>query len=276
MEKQQHNQLLEFRKQIDEIDQKIIDLLKARMEVVAQVGKCKEKAKDRFFIKSNREADMIKNLTNKIGNSLPKSAIVTIWRKIISSANILEQNLKIGIYNPQNSEKYYYLTREYYGDFIPIINFDNSAQILAEISKNNIQLAVFALPNNSDENSKNQWWIDLANQNSELKIFAKFPFIKYEKNQDQNQDNLVVLALKEAEESQSDRTLFVINSDSNSVEKTLEESGFSAKILAKSQQNYLIEIDGFFRQNDEKFQSLENHKMNLKIIGHYPIPIILK
>ena len=272
MEKQQLNQLLEYRKQIDEIDQKIIDLLKARMEVVAEVGKFKEKAKDRFFIKSSREADMIKNLTNKIGDYLPKSVIVTIWRKIITSANVLEQNLKIGIYNPQNLSKYYYLTREYYGDFMPIINFDNCAEIFSEITKNNLQLAVFALPNND---GSSQWWIDLANQNSELKIFAKFPFLKYEKNQNQDED-LVVLGIKEAEKSQSDRTLLVINSPGNSLEKILEEFGFSAKILAKNEQNYLVEIDGFFQQNDEKIQSLANPKINLKIIGHYPTPIILK
>ena len=281
MEKQQYNKLLQYRRQIDEIDQKIIDLLKARMEVVAQVGKYKEKTKDRLFIKSNREADMIKNLANKIGDHLPKSAIVTIWRKIITSANILEQNLKIGIYNPQNLEKYYYLTREYYGDFVPIINFDNGAEeILAEISKNNIQLAVFALPNNLVKNSENNWWIDLANQNSELKIFAKFPFVKYEKDQNQEQNDLVVLAIKEEEQSISDKTLFVTklaeDSDVNSLEKTLEEFDFSAKILAKNEQNYLVEIDGFFKQNDEKIQLLKNHKINPKIIGHYPTPIILK
>lgn len=286
MEKQQHNQtpaqLLEYRRQIDEIDEKIIDLLKSRMEIVGNVKKFKEKTADQLFIKSAREATIIKNLVEKIGNSIPKSVIVTIWRKIITSANFLEQNIKIGLYNSQNSPENFYLTQEYYGDFIEIINFENLEEIFAQIAKNNIQLAVFALPKNSHENQQNNWWIELANQKNALKIFAKFPFIKYEKNQNLDKNNLVVLGIKEAEESGDDKTILVVKLNENIAEKslreTLEELKFSAKIIANSEQNYLVEIDGFFKENHEKIQLLQNHKLQpkLKIVGHYPNPIIVK
>lgn len=281
MEKQPDNnvsqQLLKYRSQIDKIDQLIIDLLNERMEIVHKVGKHKEEMKDRFFIRSNREADMIKNLANKIGKFIPKSVIVNIWRKIITSANVLEQNIKIGVNNPQKLEKYHYLIREYYSDFVPIIDFADSKKILEEISQNNIQLGVFKLP---DENERNSdfWWVNLANMSGEIKVFATFPFLQY-KNQNYN-DNLVVVTNKNAEKSDSDKSLLVIqldqNSNKNSLEKTLKGINFEAKIITDDNSfSYLIEISGFYLQNDEEIRSLEENSLKAKIIGHFPTPIIL-
>jgi chorismate mutase len=54
--------LEDFRSKIDVIDNKIINLLKSRMAIVARVAEFKKSNNYKFFIRSAREADMIKDL----------------------------------------------------------------------------------------------------------------------------------------------------------------------------------------------------------------------
>ena len=61
------NNIGDLRKQIDIIDDKIIDLLKERLDVVKEVGKIKHSQGGKFsFIRSGREAEMLRNLTAKM------------------------------------------------------------------------------------------------------------------------------------------------------------------------------------------------------------------
>ena len=67
----QHNKnssttLQDLRSEIDKIDNQMIELLGQRMAIVSRVGELKKNNNEKFFIKSNREADMIKDLIKKI------------------------------------------------------------------------------------------------------------------------------------------------------------------------------------------------------------------
>lgn len=292
MENQQNNiapTLLEYRSEIDRIDQKIIDLLNQRMNVVAKVGKYKEAIKDRLFIRSAREADMIKNLLKKADSSIPRSAIVAIWRKIIASANILEQDIKIAVQNPQRSPLYDHFIKEYYGDFIEVTDYASSTKIISEIENNSIQLGCFSTINESLNNDDlDHWWINIANNKKDLKVFAKIPFIEYEKDRNMIHDSLMVVAIKEPEQSTSDKTLLTIELEGESsqygLQKALIDAGLDAKIIKNVKVKlipnitfYLVEVDGFFLADDDKFKELAAAKIkpHIKVIGHYPTPIIL-
>ena len=54
--------LNKFRDEIDKTDYQILELLQKRMLIINQVGELKSLHQQKFFICSNREADMIKNL----------------------------------------------------------------------------------------------------------------------------------------------------------------------------------------------------------------------
>ncbi len=290
----QHNkniskELLKYRSQIDQIDNKIINLLSDRMKIVSKVGKHKENVQDKCFIRSNREADMIKDLVCKADKSIPKSVIVTIWRKVITSANVLEQDIAIGVHNPQKLLSYHHLIKEYYGDFMPITDYSSSNNVISEIEKNNLQLGIFSLPTNDCKNDDlDHWWINIANNQSDLKVFTKIPFIEYEEDENMIKDDLLVVAIKDAEKSQSDKTLLTIelNSEtsSHSLQKIFAENNLEAKIIKSTKIReinniafYLVEVDGFYEQDDEKIKLLSSSKIkpHVKVIGNYPTPIKL-
>ena len=287
-EKQISTELLKFREQIDEIDRKILNLLGNRIKIITQVGEHKKSQQENFLIRSNREADMIKNLLKISDHSIPKSAIVNIWRKIITSSNILEQEIKIALYNPDQLPDYYYLVREYYGDFVPIINHNSVTNIISEIEKEIVQIGIFPLPKNGDNKNYDHqnWWINFP-KNSNIRVFAKIPFIEYQNNDLAQVNNLVAVAAKTAEKSSSDKSLLLIETDRkidrNQIQIIIEKTGLDGVILNISNSAqipginfYLLEIDGFFEEQSAEILALSQNKIRpyIKIIGHYPTPII--
>ncbi len=279
----QHNkkyseELTNCRKKIDVIDAKILDLLKNRMEIVAEVREIKSNNGEEFFIKSAREADMIKSLVLKADKNLPKSMIVSIWRKIITSSNVLEQPLKIALHNPKKIADYNYLLCQYYADFVPIISHDSISDTTLSIEKKNAQIAAFSLPNSDNDNSCQNWWINLANNKNGIKVFAKIPFLATDSN-----INLVLLAIKEPEKSNADNSLFCVEISSSASKSqllaALNESGIEAKILKTVQLKtvndisfHLVEALGFYDEKSDEIVSLTKHKIKpfVKSLGVFP------
>ena len=234
---------------------------------------------------------MIKNLINLSNNQFPKTSIVNIWRKIITSANNFEQPIKIAVHNPKNISDLNYLTKEYYSNEIPIINYDSCNKIIFELENNNCQIGIFTLPNNDEntikEDIKDNWWIALANNKIGVKIFALIPFIENTQN-NKNQHNLrlIATAIKKPEKSSNDNTIISIETDKN-ISKTqlisaFKELNINAKILKSveifqfdSIKFYLVEIEGFYLENDEIIKKLEQIKFKpfIKILGHFATPI---
>lgn len=291
MENQQNkspDRLSEFRREIDKIDNQIIDLLKERMKIVAQVGEYKRSCNEHFLIKSSREADMVKDLVIKSDGAFPKSTIVSIWRKIITSANMIEQEIKIALHNPTKIADYEYLVKEYYGDFVTIYFHDSVTNIVSSMEKNEAQIGVFALPieNEIAENNVENWWINLANNKSNIKVFAKIPFAQNINDHNFARKNLVAVAIKEAEASREDKTLLVIETakeiSKSQLQTAIKDSGFEGHILKTTKLKQvdninfsLIEVDGFYLQNDEKINTFSKHKTKpyVKVIGHFPTSI---
>ena len=279
--------LLALRQDIDKIDDQIISLLKARMKVVTKVGELKKNSQEKFFIRSNREADMIKNLVEKSKGVLSAETIIGIWRKIITAANMHEQPLRIAIHNPHDVADYAYLVREYYNDSVPTHNFDSVNNVVLALEKNEAQIAVFALPKNDFdakvEDAAENWWIALANNRNGLKVFTKIPFAEFLDEKKQNdQIELVAVAAKNAEKSVDDNSLFYVEAPREvskvQVLVALKERGLAAKILKSVKLNqvdgmvfYLIEVGGFWLEEDEVVKNFSKSKAKayVKVLGHY-------
>ncbi len=279
--------LLALRQDIDKIDDQIISLLKARMEVVTKVGEFKKNNQEKFFIRSNREADMIKNLVEKSKGVLSSTTVMGIWRKIITAANMHEQTLRIAIHNPRDVVDYAYLVREYYNDLVPIRNFDSVSNVALELEKGEAQIGIFALPKNDFdakvEDAAENWWIALANNRNGLKVFAKIPFGEFADEKKQNdQIELVAVAAKNPEKSSDDNSLFYVEVSreisKGQVLTALKDQGLEAKILKSVKLHqvdgmvfYLIEVGGFWLEEDEVVKNFSKSKAKgyVKVLGHY-------
>ena len=271
------DKLLQFRQDIDLIDDQILDLLIKRADIVKGVKILKEENNDKFFVKSAREADMIRELIKKSDNKIPDELILNIWRKIISFSNYFEQKINIALHNPEKNPNFERILRSYYNDSMPIVELDNSATIFKDLEAGKFQIAYFALPKENND-QYNKWWINLANNQSGIRVFVKIPLFKngfeYE---------LVGIAIKDDEKSNQDRSLLVIEQSKDFTTSTLQESISSVfknhKIVKscefehnKNDRFFLVEINEFIDNNSEKIDLLQKTKSKpfVRMIGVYP------
>lgn len=92
--------LAELRNNIDDIDQKLVDLINQRARQVIEVGKIKQGAKIPIYA-PHREAAVMKKVAQlNEGGVFPQEAIEAIYREMMSGSFKLEQPLRIGYLGP--------------------------------------------------------------------------------------------------------------------------------------------------------------------------------
>jgi len=90
----------ELRKKIDEIDDKLVELLNERARVVIEVGNIK-KAKKLDFHSPSREREILERLTSRNKGPFPQDTLRAVYREILSSSLSLERPLKVAYLGPR-------------------------------------------------------------------------------------------------------------------------------------------------------------------------------
>lgn len=94
--------LLELRKQIDRVDNKIIELIDERMQIIKKVGELKRTEKSVIY-RPEREKDIIERLYKQSKGMLSKPAIEAIFLEIFAVSRTLELPEKIAFLGPEGS-----------------------------------------------------------------------------------------------------------------------------------------------------------------------------
>ena len=82
--------ILELRKQIDDLDEEIIRLLKKRMRISKEVGKLKEEL-DIPVEDKNRENEIIDRLTKQTGKNLSEEQLIRIFTAVFKSSKQVQK-----------------------------------------------------------------------------------------------------------------------------------------------------------------------------------------
>ena len=124
--------LSELRRQIDEIDTAIHELLMQRTEVTQRIGAAKG-AKS-VYMRPGREAVVLRRLIARHRGDLPRALIVRIWREIFAAVTALQGPFAVAVYAPEGSFGYRNLARDHFGWRTPITAYRSAAQVLEEVS----------------------------------------------------------------------------------------------------------------------------------------------
>ena len=84
-----NQELIELRESINEIDKKLIDLIKERMEISVKIGKYKSE-NNLSILNNNREKEVIENLKNYNDNKLDNKFIERVWLQIMGYSKIIQ------------------------------------------------------------------------------------------------------------------------------------------------------------------------------------------
>ncbi|PIR34014.1 MAG: hypothetical protein COV36_01640, partial [Alphaproteobacteria bacterium CG11_big_fil_rev_8_21_14_0_20_44_7] len=214
MDELSKNKLSKLRTQIDDVDNQLLALFAKRAELVEEVGKVKKASSiTGNFIRSGREAKMMREILAKGAGSFPKPALFSIWRSIIAASLKMEGGLSIAMPRSK-SFNMHNLISEYFGTFSDYIICDSVEGCLDQIDAHTIGVL----------NAHDNWWtLNLK----DLRVFAKL------------HDEIFALAKLTPEETGEDKTLFVSKHEIVELPHIATLNGY-----------YLYEIEGYF--TDEK------------------------
>jgi chorismate mutase/prephenate dehydratase len=94
------NTIQDLRRNIDEIDENILELLNQRASLVIKVGQVK-KAENRDFHVPSREREIYERLTAKNRGPFPNEGLKSVFREIISASLALEAPMKVAFFGPK-------------------------------------------------------------------------------------------------------------------------------------------------------------------------------
>src|SRR5881296_1638020 len=90
----------DWRSRINDLDNQILDLLTQRAEAALQIGDLKRR-QDAPSYAPEREADIVRRLTEQNDGPLAAEAVVAVWREILSGCRALESALTVAYLGPQ-------------------------------------------------------------------------------------------------------------------------------------------------------------------------------
>ena len=94
--------LEKLRKQINELDHRLVQLLNERAQVVIEIGKLKNKTGKPIY-SPDREKQVFTRIAEANQGPLPDRCLVAIWRELMSGSFALERPLRIGYLGPGGS-----------------------------------------------------------------------------------------------------------------------------------------------------------------------------
>ena len=205
--------LMELREEIDDIDSKILQLLAKRSGIVEEVGQIKkDSGVSGNFIRSGREAKMMKMLLAEGAGSFPKQALFAIWRIIITASLDMEGGLKIVTKKTSDFDEIKKII-EYFGTFISYEFYDDEDKVISNVDDKTVGILSLY---------QSDWWEELENKD-DLKIFAKLG------------NDLYAFAKLKPEETGKDITLMIA-----------DEELAKGKKIANRGSKELIEVEGYF------------------------------
>lgn len=268
------------RNAIDEIDQSILALLKHRIDIVSRVGEYKsQQSKEgqsdvRSFARPGREAEMVRNLLEDSEGVYPKETIIAIWRNIIGASLFHEQSVNVAVHCSPETEGLYWLTREYFGSFVPLLCLSDSIKVVEEVCSGKAGFGILPYP----AKDVSPWWATLAKAtDSTVKIFAHVPFIVDDALHQPGHQALAIASVI-PERTRSDISLLVVQTDisQGDIPAILFRSGLHGNVLDSYEEEslYLVAVTGFYdNPQAEELSGLSDVFTNIYPVGSYATPV---
>ncbi len=273
--------LSELRRQIDEIDTAIHELLIQRTEVTQRIGAAKG-AKS-VYMRPGREAVVLRRLIARHRGDLPRALIVRIWREIFAAVTALQGPFAVAVYAPEGSFGYRNLARDHFGWRTPITAYRSAAQVLEEVSDGRATAGVLPVP---VEDGTSPWWRILARDGAALpRVVARLPFAQVESSSAEIPAALAI-SVAEPEETGHDRAYLVVETGQlvsrSNFKQLLANAGFEARDIQSWEEGddrslNLVEVEGFVPADDARLARLREQDdgtfSHVWAVGGFAVPL---
>jgi len=136
-----------LRTRIDEIDDKVIDLLNERMSYAKEIGRVKEKGDEAYF-RPDRESEILRRLAERC-NHLSKEGLKAIYHQIFAESLNLEAPLFIAYLGPQATFTHQ-AAEERFGRQARFLPQDDTSEVFLAVEKDTANFGVVPIENSSE------------------------------------------------------------------------------------------------------------------------------
>ena len=274
----------DLRREIDEIDTALHELLMRRSDVAARIGALKDgpDGPDGGFLRPAREAAILRRLVARHTGPLPAAVIVRIWREMMSALVRLQGPFAVAVYVSDQWPGYWDLARDHFGSHTPITAHDSAGQALGLVIDGTATIAVLPVPQQDDQDP---WWRFLVRRDGP-RIIARLPFGDSGACRGPNVEALAVGRVA-VEETGRDRTFLVLETSAeisrSALHTSLEAVGFDVVLVHvwhdpadPSTWLHLVELEGFVEKDDPRLARFAKSRAEVLReiwpIGAYAIP----
>lgn len=284
--------ITKLRKNIDEIDDAIHDLIMKRTEIVEEIAIAKGinpevivgETISNLGWRPAREIEIIRRLIEKHNGKFPKASLVRIWREMFGALINVQTRFVMAVCMPERGAGYLEIARDQYGSYSPFIVCSSVGQVIREIVEKKASVGVIPIDDSGDVS--NPWWVKMLSGAMLPKVVARLPVIGPGEGRGGGREAYVIATIPN-EPTGQDKSLLVleVNSESvsiGSIKTAFEKVGIDfSKICSNYFVDeeicaYLIEANGFIDENDKRLHDLmttDNRFTKIMLIGGYAVQI---
>jgi len=269
----------DLRREIDEIDDALHDLIMRRAAVVERI---RGRKGDGVHLRPWREATILRRLAGRHRGNFPREVLVRIWREILGAAVRLQGPFSLAVTAIDGSPEYWVLARDQFGAHTPIVRHNSARHVIGAVLEGAATVGVLPVPT---EGEPDPWWPLLAKDDpSTPRIVARLPFAAPAQAWGERVEALAVARLAPAATGE-DRSLFTLESKEpisrTRLKDAFAESILDARFFCSWQDQtawlHLAEIDGFLAPGDQRLSRLLNslgeEGGKTVCLGAYAVPL---
>jgi chorismate mutase len=268
-----------LRRRLDEIDDKLQDLLIDRAEIVSLVAASKKVGNQPAF-QPAREAEIIRRLVGRHRGALPVATLVRMWREMLAATVRLQSPFSVAVFAPADRPGFWDLARDHYGSNTPMSAYDTVGQVIRAVGGGTGSVGVLPLPKAEEPEP---WWPQLLSTDDDApRVVARLPFGA--RGNTRADTDALAIGRGGQQESGLDRTFFGAECSAAisrpRISELLSTVGPRCTFIACSGRGkavYLIEIEGFVAISDRRLEGFRSELgaglERLLPLGGYAVPL---
>ena len=275
--------LSDLRREIDDIDNALHDLLMRRASVVDRVKESKQTVGGVIY-RPGREAEIMRRLAARHTGSLSRNVVVRIWRELMSAFVSMQGPFVVSVWD-NGDVGCWDVARDHFGSETTMTRHQSAGAVLHAIAEGTATIGVLPLPQDGEADP---WWPAFAlGRDKRLQICARVPFASRGNSRGIRSGALIVSATA-PEPSGNDRSLLLVECDESTSRGRLTDGLVAAKFdivavvgLSSSDSRlaipvFLVEIAGFATLDDDRVAAFVENTTGIvsaDIVGAYAVPL---
>lgn len=286
---EERRELSELRKMIDDVDDRLHDLVIRRGEIAAGIAEVKKAAGDgdASMIRPDREAEILRRLVKRHSGPFPEVAVANLWRELIAGCILVQGSFRVEVFGGRDPLPHWDLARCHCGSTVHMTLQDSASHVITSVRADRSVLGVLPTP---EADEREPWWPSLLTDvPGTPRIVGRLPFMETG-DVDEDQPSAYIIGRLDRAKSGQDVTLIAIPADDDvsrgQITKWAGEAGLEARVLANHGPDrnrrfwvHLVAVTRHLGDGDARLVRLtevsDGKAHDASVIGGYPTPLRL-